>query len=127
MSSNKLTDAKIKALKEKGKHSDGGGLFIQVTQTGSKLWRLKYRFGGREKIFSLGVYPHITLAKARAMRDIAKNQLANGIDPSAHKKELESMTTLRPPVWLIKGYRYDNNGSHQPPLQGWAISCLATR
>ena len=37
MSSNKLTDAKIKALKEKGKHSDGGGLFIQVTQTGSKL------------------------------------------------------------------------------------------
>jgi len=54
MSSNKLTDAKIKALKEKGKHSDGGGLFIQVTQTGSKLWRLKYRFGGREKIFSLG-------------------------------------------------------------------------
>ena len=94
MSSNKLTDAKIKALKEKGKHSDGGGLFIQVTQTGSKLWRLKYRFVGREKIFSLGVYPHITLAKARAMRDTAKNQLANGIDPSAHKKETKLKLAL---------------------------------
>ena len=86
MSSKNLTDNKIKALKKVGKESDGGGLYIQVTETGSKPWRLKYRFGGREKVLSLGVYPHITLAKARAMRDTAKNQLANGIDPSASRR-----------------------------------------
>ena len=81
MSNSKFTDAKIKAIKKMGKESDGGGLYIQVTKTGSKLWRLKYRFGGREKVFSLGVYPPISLAKARATRYKAKNQLANGNRP----------------------------------------------
>ena len=94
MSSNKLTDTKIKALKKARKYSDGGGLYMLVTETGSKLWRLKYRFGGREKVLSLGVYPYITLTKARAMRDTAKNQLANGIDPSAHKKETKLKLAL---------------------------------
>ena len=51
MSSNKLTDTKIKALKKAGKYSDGGGLYILVTETGSKPWRLKYRFGGEKRFF----------------------------------------------------------------------------
>ncbi len=84
---NKLTDKEVKGLKKKSKMFDGGGLYVLCTETGSKLWRLKYRHGGKEKVLSLGAYPHITLAQARDMRDTAKSQLANGIDPSAHKKE----------------------------------------
>jgi integrase len=65
---------------------DGGGLFLEVTPTGSKRWRLKYRFKGKEKLISLGLYPVVGLKDAREARDDAKRQLAKGIDPSAHRK-----------------------------------------
>lgn len=65
---------------------DGAGLFLLVQPTGSKLWRLKYRFDGREKLLALGAYPAITLAQARERRDQARRDLAHGIDPSAKKK-----------------------------------------
>jgi hypothetical protein len=69
------------------KRSDSGGLFMLVTTTGSKLWRFGYRFGGKQKLLALGQYPVASLADARVKRDDAKKLLAEGIDPSANRKE----------------------------------------
>jgi integrase len=70
------------------KLSDGGGLFLLINPkpVGSKLWRLAYRFAGKQKTLALGVYPSISLAQARQGRDEAKKLLANGIDPSIQRK-----------------------------------------
>ncbi|HYE35393.1 tyrosine-type recombinase/integrase [Methylocaldum sp.] len=84
-----LTDNTIrnaKALEKPVKLSDAGGLFLLVTPTGGKWWRLKYRFEGKEKLLSLGTYPQVTLKEAREKRDEAKRLLKTGIDPSAQKK-----------------------------------------
>jgi Arm DNA-binding domain/Phage integrase central domain len=67
--------------------SDGGGLRLEVTQSGSKLWRWKYRHAGREKLLALGTYPDVSLREARKARDAARLQLAAGIDPSTAKQE----------------------------------------
>jgi integrase len=68
------------------KMGDAGGLYMEVAPTGGKWWRLKYRFGGKEKRLALGVYPSITLAEARQRRDEARRLLAQGIDPGEHRK-----------------------------------------
>jgi integrase len=68
------------------KLSDGGGLHVVVQPSGAKLWRLKYRFGGKEKLLSFGAYPAVALALAREKRDEAKKLLATGVDPSVQKK-----------------------------------------
>ncbi|WP_020481974.1 tyrosine-type recombinase/integrase [Methylomonas sp. MK1] len=84
-----LTDTEIRKAKpteKPQKISDGGGLFLLVTPQGSKLWRLAYRFAGKQKTLAIGEYPTIGLADARAKREEAKKQLANGIDPSTAKK-----------------------------------------
>lgn len=70
------------------KLADAGGLYLLVNPTGSRLWRLKYRIGGREKVLAIGAYPDIPLAKARDRRTEARRQLADGIDPSAFKREV---------------------------------------
>lgn len=66
--------------------ADGGGLYLEVTPTGGKYWRMKYRFAGKEKRLAIGVYPDVTLKAARVERDVAKLQLAQGVDPSANKR-----------------------------------------
>ena len=88
-----LTDKEIKAAtfgKAKKKMFDGGGLFLLLGKDGTKWWRLKYRFLGREKGLSLGVYPTTTLKEARERRDEAKKLLANAIDPSAHRQAIKA-------------------------------------
>ena len=85
-----LTDAKIKAAKPKSteyKIFDGGGLYVLVTPSGGKLWRLKYRAGGKEKKLTLGSYPEISLAEARQKRDQARALLASGTDLATAKKK----------------------------------------
>ncbi len=85
-----LTDfaiRKAKAQEKPFKLADGGGLHLLVQANGSKLWRLKYRFAGKEKLLSLGPYPVTTLAEARRKRDEAKRLLATGTDPSAQKRQ----------------------------------------
>ncbi|HEN3658145.1 TPA: tyrosine-type recombinase/integrase [Yersinia enterocolitica] len=68
------------------KLSDGGGLFLYVSITGAKSWRLKYRINGKEKLLTIGLFPATTLADARQKRDEAKSLLADGVDPSQDKK-----------------------------------------
>jgi hypothetical protein len=68
---------------------DSGGLYLLVTPTGGKWWRFKYRFGGKEKLFSLGTYPQVSLKDARNDRDKAKKLLRNRIDPSAERKAVK--------------------------------------
>jgi integrase len=71
------------------KRSDGGGLYIEITANGSKLWRIAYRFQAKQRtLYIQGAYPAVTLVAARTVRDNAKVLLARGIDPSAHKKEI---------------------------------------
>ena len=84
-----LTDIKIKQAKPRDKVyklADEKGLYLEVAPSGGKWWRLKFRFDGKEKRLSLGVYPEVSLASARERRDEARKLLANGVDPSAHRK-----------------------------------------
>lgn len=89
MATDKLTDPAIRNSKPGAKPkrlADGGGLYLEVAPTGGKLWRWKYRFGGKEKRLSLGTYPETGLRDARAKREVARKQLAAGVDPSAARK-----------------------------------------
>lgn len=84
-----LTDAGIRKAKPTDKPqklADGGGLYLLLNASGSKWWRFKYRFEGKEKLLSLGTYPETSLADARARRDTARKQLQAGINPSVHRK-----------------------------------------
>ena len=85
-----LTDAqvrKIKPLDKKKRYSDEKGLYLEVTPSGGRFWRLKYRFNGRESTLTIGSYPEISLAQARRARDEARIQLYNNIDPNAVKTQ----------------------------------------
>lgn len=84
-----LTDASIRNAKpaEKSrKMADGGGLYIEISPSGGKWWRFKYRFEGKEKRLALGVYPGVGLKDAREKHADARKLLANGIDPGAVKQ-----------------------------------------
>lgn len=86
----KLNARQIDAAKPKEKAyklADGAGLYLEVVPSGSRYWRMKYRFNGKEKRMAFGVYPAVSLAQARVLRDEAKKKLAEGIDPSLAKKE----------------------------------------
>jgi integrase len=81
---NELTDRKIRAdikAGEKSKLFDGGGLYLELHPNGSQYWRMKYRFGGREKRLAFGVYPEVSLKEARERRDDARKLLATKTDP----------------------------------------------
>lgn len=85
-----LTNIQCQNAKPKEKPyrlGDSGGLYLEVMPSGAKYWRLKYRWLTKENRLALGVFPLITLAEARGMRDVARKLLASGIDPSAAKKQ----------------------------------------
>lgn len=65
---------------------DGGGLYLNITPSRGRWWRLKYHHEGRERLLSLGVCPQVSLKDARAKRDESRKLLAAGIDPSAHRR-----------------------------------------
>ena len=67
--------------------ADGHGLYLEVMPNGSKYWRLKYRFLGKEKRLALGVYPEVSLGEARDAREKARKLRAGGVDPSLAKQE----------------------------------------
>lgn len=87
-----LSDVKVRSAKPEAKAyklTDGDGMVLLVHPNGSKYWRLRYRFGGKEKMLALGKYPEVSLADARARRDEARKLLANGVDPSENKKAVK--------------------------------------
>jgi integrase len=92
-----LTDAKIRNAQpvagKTPKLSDGGGLQVWVTSSGSKLWYLAYRFGGKQRKLAIGPYPRVGLKEARQRRDDAKRQLDAGVDPSLRKR-LDRLATV---------------------------------
>jgi integrase len=87
-----LSDVALKKAKQQPtayKLYDTGGMFVLVAPTGGKLWRLKYRFAGKEKLLSLGAYPEVSLADARIKRDEARKQLHDGVDPGEARKAVK--------------------------------------
>jgi len=98
-----LTDiqiSKAKAGEKPVRLFDGGGLYIEITPKGGKWWRFKYRFGGKEKLLSMGTYPDTGLREARQRRDDARKMLAAGTDPGEARKankeakRLEALNTF---------------------------------
>jgi len=101
-----LTDTAIKNAKPgvnpKGiattkpyKMPDGGGMYLEVAPSGGKWWRFKYRYDGKEKRLSLGVYPDVSLKDARQRRDDARKLLANDIDPGENRKAVKAAKSDR--------------------------------
>jgi len=93
-----LSDASVRNAKPKTKSykiADGEGLFLLVMPNGSKYWRLKYFFAGKEKLLALGVYPEVALADARDRRAQARKVLAAGKDPGQAKKQAKQLETAK--------------------------------
>ena len=108
-----LTAIAIKNARPKAKAyklADERSLFLLITPAGGKYWRLKYRYLGKEKTLSLGVWPETTLAEAREKRDAARKQLADGVDPHAERKlkriraQLDASITFKAIAeeWVLK-------------------------
>jgi integrase len=143
--SGKLTAVAIKSAKP-GKHFDGGGLYLEVQPSGARYWRLKYRFGGREKRISFGVFPEVTLAEARDRRQQARALLRDGKDPSAERtsakdsqrrntdaefpKVAAAWLAFKKREWADETYRkavYVTNTYLIPPLRKTSITTLTTK
>lgn len=93
-----LTDIAVRNAKPGGKPArlfDERGLYLEVSPSGGKWWRFKYRYDGKEKRLSLGVYPDVSLKVARERRDEARRLLADEIDPSANRKTQKQMSAER--------------------------------
>ena len=91
-----LTDVAIRKAKPGDKPiklSDEKGLYLEIAPSGGKWWRLKFRFEGREKRLSLGVYPDVGLKEARERRDEARKLLADGVDPGENRKARKAART----------------------------------
>ncbi|MDP1637104.1 MAG: integrase arm-type DNA-binding domain-containing protein [Candidatus Nitrotoga sp.] len=97
MALTELEVKKAKATDKQQKLSDGSGLYLLIHPNGSKYWQMAYRFGGKQKTLSLGVYPEVSLADARDRRGQARKLLANDADPSAIKQaaKQEKQKTLQ--------------------------------
>ncbi len=93
-----LTDTEVRKCKAGDKPQrlyDSGGLYLEVSVSGGKLWRVKYRVNGKEKRLALGIYPAVSLADARKRRDATKVLLAQDIDPGEHRKVQKAAQTER--------------------------------
>lgn len=92
-----LTDKKITAArpqKRRYKLADGQGMYLLITPDSGRYWRLKYRFGGREKLLALGPYPSVTIKEARDRRDDARKALRDHRDPGAEKQAAKRASTI---------------------------------
>ncbi len=111
----KLTDEVISAARpgvKPVKLTDGRGLFLLLAPTGGKWWRYKYRFGDKEKQFSLGVYPAVSIAEARAKHAAYRAMVAEGVDPCAHvqSEKAEQKAEAARQVWRTRFF-LDNDGA----------------
>ena len=124
----KLTDAKLRNLTQPGKHFDGGGLYLELTQAGGRYWRLKYRHGGKEKRLALGVYPAISLKAARDLATEARKLLEQGADPGAQRKaskvqaSAEAANTFEA---VARDWHQHQAGRWEPDTAGRVLTSLA--
>lgn len=87
-----LTDTKVRSAKPEEKEYslvDGDGMFLLIHPNGSKYWRFRFRFGGKQHLMAFGVYPDVSLADARKKREEARKLVAAGIDPREHKRAVK--------------------------------------
>ncbi|SSY70047.1 Putative prophage CPS-53 integrase [Alysiella crassa] len=119
-----LNNRQIQTAKPKDKPyklSDGGGLYLLVTPAGGKLWRLKYRFDGKEMLLAIGKYPDIALIEARAAADTARNQLANEINPAAAKQQAKAERKAA----LLNTFEHLARQWHKENLHRWKANHAA--
>lgn len=125
-----LTDTFVRQVKHSGapagdKHTDGLGMFLLVKAAG-KYWRLNYRFAGKQKLLALGVYPAVSLAKARSRRQKARELLADNIDPGAAKRDEKNARLIAAQhtfeavahTWLNKT-KADRAATTQEKVRNW--------
>lgn len=116
-----LTDTVIRKAKTSEKTRrlfDGGGLYIEISPAGGKLWRLKYRYSGKEKRLALGIYPEVSLAQARKRREAARELLADGIDPGEDRK-IQKAAKAEQAVNSFEAVAREWYAKHLP---NWAVS-----
>lgn len=116
-----LTDTELRKAKPSEKTRrlfDSGGLYIEISPAGGKLWRLKYRFSGKEKRLALGIYPEVSLAEARKRREAARELLAGGIDPGEHRK-IQKATKAEQAANSFEAVAREWYAKHFP---NWAVS-----
>jgi integrase len=113
----KLTDSKIKGLRPQAKMyrvTDGRGLTLEVTPSGSKLWRYRFRLHGKANMLALGAYPGVSLAEARRKRDEAAELVGRGLNPARHRKTQEANTfraiaeeylSDQAPIWTPRTFK----------------------
>jgi hypothetical protein len=110
-----LSDVMVNKAKPQAKdvkHFDGGGLFLLVTPSGGKLWRLKYRFAGKEKLIALGIYPEISLADARQRRTMPASSLKLGLTRQQQGRSRRRNVPRR--KRLLKRLRVNGTASRNP-------------
>ena len=91
---NRLTARKVETVKTPGYLKDGGGLFLQVGETGSKSWIFEFRFAGRRREMGLGSLERVSLSEARAQRDACNQMLRAHTDPIEHRKREHAAAIL---------------------------------
>jgi integrase len=122
-----LTDTFIKnSIKHSGKpvgdkYTDGNGMYLLVTRAG-KYWRMNYRYAGKRKTLAFGTYPEVSLAKARAKREKARQLLADGVDPSVVKRG-EKIARLTSSENTFKGIALE---WHNAKVSGWSAAHAKT-
>jgi integrase len=100
-----VTDIEIRKAKQRDKEwklTDGGGLYLLIKPSGSKLWKMKFRIEGREQKLSFGAYPQVSLKDARLLRDEARIEVSKGGDPARRKREAKFAAQIR------AGHRFDD-------------------
>jgi hypothetical protein len=124
-----LSEAKIRSARPRErayKLYDERGLFLLVTPTGGRLWRLRYRIGNLEKLISLGAYPDVLLKRAREKRDEARRLVADEIDPSADRKARRAATLVTfegvAQEWGGRGARF--HGDPEPRSDATRATCF---
>jgi integrase len=126
-----LSDTAIRNAKPQDKPFkmyDAGGLFLIVTPAGGKWWRFKYRFGGKEKLLSLGTYPDTGLKDARGKREDARKLIAQGIDPSAQRQAVKaSMATAPDSFEVVTREWFDKHISNLAPAYSKKVRALFER